>query len=171
MEQFQTGGIEAAVIRNIRISSHDLRISLVGLSNKPGVAAAIFDELGKGGINVNLIVQNMKKQDDDSADISFTILPEDEGKVKTQLEAAKGKKLIEDYFVHGDQKIFVIEGDGMQTHTDIAARIFKRLGDARINIEMICTSELEISCAVSADNVQASLEMLHQEFKEEIKAN
>ncbi len=161
-------GIEAAVIRNIRISKHDLRVSLNGVKNTPGGAASIFGELAKGDINVNLIVQNMTLKGEGWTDISFTVKQSDLDRVTSVLEQIKSKEMIEGFFVHEDEKIFVVEGDGMQTHSDIAARIFKRLGDAKVNIEMICTSELEISCAVRSATIDSSLEMLRQEFKNEI---
>jgi aspartate kinase len=162
--------IEAAIIRDIRVSEDDLRVSLRGLSNVPGTAAKIFTALASENVNVNLIVQNMTIKGEDWADISFTVNPSEIEKVRRVLNKAREQKLIDGYESHEEEKILVVEGDGMQTHTDIAARIFKRLGEAGINIEMICTSELEISCAVSQTTSDASLQMLREEFKEEISS-
>jgi len=167
MSQLKQQGIEAAVIRDIRVSETDLRVSLNGLANEPGTAAKIFDILSEDNINVNLIVQNMTKKGKDWADISFTILPSDLETVHKVLAQAQDQELIKGYDTHQDENIIIVEGDGMQTHTDIAARIFQRLGKAGINIEMICTSELEISCAVSNVTSKAGLKMLCKEFMEE----
>ena len=162
--------IEAAVIRDIRINEKECRVSLNGVANAPGTAAEIFAALADGDINVNLIVQNMTSRGYDWADISLTVDSTAMEKVGAVLDKAVEQKLLKRYDVHDDEKILVVEGDGMQTHTDIASRIFHRLGAAGINIEMICTSELEISCAVNTSTSGVSLKMLKDEFKDEINS-
>ena len=150
-------------IRGISFTKNDAKLTLVGVKDKPGVAASIFKPLFNNSINVDMVVQNISAGGKET-DLTFTIKLEDLNKTRKLVEKNKEikfKKLIVNKNV---SKVSII-GVGMITTPGITFRMFKALAKKKINIEVISTSEIKISVLVNKKNLKKSIEILHQEFK------
>ena len=155
--------MEQAIISGITHDRSEAKLTVRGVPDKPGVAADLFEPLAAGDVNVDMIVQNIGH--DGSTDISFTVpkalvshAADVAGKVANELGAQA---------VEVDEQIGKVSlvGAGMKSHPGVAARVFRSLADAGINIEMISTSTIRISCIVRADQVEAAVQALHKEFE------
>jgi len=150
-------------IRGISFTKNDSKLSLIGVKDKPGVAASIFKPLYENSINVDMVVQNISA-DSRETDLTFTIKLEDLIKTRRLLEnnkSIKFKKLV----VNKNVSKVSIVGVGMITTPGITYRMFKALAKEKINIEVISTSEIKISVLINKKNLKKSVEILHQEFK------
>ena len=150
-------------IRGISFTKNDSKLSLIGVKDKPGVAASIFKPLYENSINVDMVVQNISA-DSRETDLTFTIKLEDLIKTRRLLEnnkSIKFKKLV----VNENVSKVSIVGVGMITTPGITYRMFKALAKEKINIEVISTSEIKISVLINKKNLKKSVEILHQEFK------
>ena len=150
-------------IRGISFTKNDAKLTLVGVKDKPGVAASIFKPLFDNSINVDMVVQNISAGGKET-DLTFTIKLEDLNKTRKLVEKNKEikfKKLIVNKNV---SKVSII-GVGMITTPGITFRMFKALAKKKINIEVISTSEIKISVLVNKRNLKKSVEILHHEFK------
>ena len=155
--------ISKNTIRGISFTKNDSKITLVGVRDKPGVAASIFKPLYENSINVDMVVQNISANSRET-DLTFTIKLEDLSKTRRILEnnnSIKFKKLLVNKNV---SKVSII-GVGMITTPGITYRMFKALAKKKINIEVISTSEIKISVLINKKNLKKSVEILHQEFK------
>jgi aspartate kinase len=130
--------------------------------DRPGVAAALFGTLARSGINVDMIVQNVSH--DGTTDISFTVPRAnlaDAEQVSRQVSDGIGAGSVD---VDPDIAKVSVVGAGMKSQPGVAARMFETLAAAGINIEMISTSAIRISCVVRADQVEAAVKVLHEAF-------
>ena len=155
--------ISKNTIRGISFTKNDSKITLIGVKDKPGVAASIFKPLYENSINVDMVVQNISA-DSRETDLTFTIKLEDLIKTRRILEnnrSIKFKKLVVNKNV---SKVSII-GVGMITTPGTTYRMFKALAKEKINIEVISTSEIKISVLINKKNLKKSVEILHQEFK------
>ena len=158
-----TPNIEKPVVRGVTLTGNEAKITICNVPDKPGIAAKIFNELAKAHINVDMIVQNVSHRK--STDISFTI-PKS-GLSKSIKTAKKIAKNIGAKSVLSDENVVKVSavGVGMKSHSGVAARCFSVLAKNKINIEMISTSEISISCVVRKDAGKKALRALHKEFK------
>ena len=150
-------------IRGISFTKNDAKLTLVGVKDKPGVAASIFKPLFENSINVDMVVQNISAVGKET-DLTFTIKLEDLSKTRKLVENNKEinfKNLI----VNKNVSKVSIVGVGMITTPGITFRMFKALAKKKINIEVISTSEIKISVLINKKNLKKSVEILHQEFK------
>jgi len=150
-------------IRGISFTKNDAKLTLVGVKDKPGVAASIFKPLFENSINVDMVVQNISAGGKET-DLTFTIKLEDLNKTRKLVENNKEinfKNLIVNKKV---SKVSIV-GVGMITTPGITFRMFKALAKKKINIEVISTSEIKISVLINKKNLKKSVEILHQEFK------
>ena len=153
-------------IRNkARAIAHDLdvaKVSVLGIPDKPGAASSIFEPLAKANISVDTIVQNSSVAN--LADLSFTVSTGDVSKAMTIVNPVI-KSLGAKGTISDDQlaKISVV-GTGMQNSPGYAAKMFRTLSDQGINIQMITTSEIRITCIISRDKVKDALKSLHKAF-------
>ena len=140
----------------------EARVTLAGVRDEPGVAAQIFGALAGANVNVDMIIQNEPVSADQKADLSFTVDP---GDLQTATEALDRLEICER--LGTDERIgkVSIVGAGMRSHPGVAAKVFQTLGDGGINIEMISTSPIKISCVIAADQVPAAVKALHQAFE------
>ena len=155
--------INNKIVTGISSTQNDSKVSLIGVKDKPGVAAAIFKPLSKNLINVDMVVQNISANGKET-DLTFTIKTEDLNKTKKIIEENKTinyRKLI---FEKGVSKISII-GVGMITTPGVTFRMFQTLANKKINIKVISTSEIKISVLVDKKNTQNALIALHKEFK------
>ena len=155
--------INNKIITGISSTQNDAKVTLVGVKDKPGIAAAIFKPLSKNSINVDMVVQNISANGKET-DLTFTIKSEDLAKTRKIINENKSinfKKLIFDKNV---SKISII-GVGMITTPGVTFRMFQALANQKINIQVISTSEIKISVLVNKINVKKAISVLHKEFK------
>jgi aspartate kinase len=149
-------------VRGIAQEKKVAKITVVGVLDRPGVAAAIFEPLGKAGISVDVIVQNIGRSG--RTDLTFSVAEADL-KAAEKLVKAAGKEVGATRVVSagGIAKLSIV-GTGMLGTPGIAARMFRALAEAGINIEMISTSEIRITCLVARDQVEKGVRVLHKTF-------
>ena len=151
------------VISGISSTQNDAKVTLVGVKDKPGVAAMIFKPLYKNLINVDMVVQNISANGKET-DLTFTIKNEDLKKTKKIINANKKINYKRLLFEKNVSKISII-GVGMITTPGVTFRMFQALANKKINIQVISTSEIKISVLISKRNLKKALEALHKEFK------
>jgi aspartate kinase len=149
-------------VRGIAEESNVAKITVVGVPDRPGVAAAIFEPLGAAGISVDVIVQNIgrSRHTDLTFSVSETDLRAAEKIVKAAAKTIGAKKVLS---AAGIAKLSIV-GTGMLGMPGIAGRMFRALADAGINIEMISTSEIRITCLVQRAQVMKGVRVLHKAF-------
>ena len=151
------------IITGISSTNNDSKVTLVGVKDKPGVAASIFKPLSKNLINVDMVVQNISANGQET-DLTFTIKTEDLNITKKIIKANKQINFRKLLFEKGVTKISII-GVGMITTPGVTFRMFQALANKKINIQVISTSEIKISVLVDKKNTKKALVALHKEFK------
>ncbi len=156
--------MEQALISGVAHDRGEAKITVVGVPDKIGEAAAIFQTVADNEINVDMIVQNVSHVDTSRTDISFTLPKTDGRKAIQALEAIKDRVGFQD-LLYNDQigKVSVV-GVGMRSHPGVTAKFFSALAEADVNLEMISTSEIRISVVVDADRVDAAVAAAHTAF-------
>jgi aspartate kinase len=154
--------MEQAIISGVTHDTGEAKVTIEHVPDRPGVAAMIFRDLAEGGINVDMIVQNVSSAG--HTDISFTVPRPDVERASQCME-----KIVVDTESRGfatDEHIGRVSliGAGMRTHPGIAAKMFETLAHEAINIEMISTSTIRISCVVAEDDVERAVRSLHAAF-------
>ncbi len=155
--------INNKIITGISSTQNDAKVTLVGVKDKPGVAAAIFKPLSKGMVNVDMVVQNISANGKET-DLTFTIKSEDLNKTKKIIQGNKNINFRKVLLNKGVSKISVI-GVGMITTPGVTFRMFQTLANKKINIQVISTSEIKISVLVDKKDTKKALLALHSEFK------
>jgi aspartate kinase len=154
--------MERPLVTAVTHSSAEARVTLTGVRDEPGIAGTIFSALADANINVDMIIQNEPVSDDAKADLSFTV-------PRGELEQARGaiESLGAGESVQTDDAIgkVSIVGAGMKSHPGVAAKVFQTLGDNGINIEMISTSPIKISCVIDSGRVPEAVQALHSAFE------
>lgn len=158
-------------VRNkVRGIAHDLdvaKITVIGVPDRPGVAAAIFQPLAKAGISIDTIVQNASINN--IADLTFTVVKSDLTRamevVRSVATSIGAKECV------SDSKLGTVSiiGTGMQNIPGYAARMFGALSEQDINIQLITTSDIRITCIIEADRVKDAVRILHRAFELEVK--
>ncbi|MCR3921706.1 MAG: aspartate kinase [Firmicutes bacterium] len=154
---------KGTVIRGIACDEGQVKFAVLGVPDKPGVAARIFSAIGQAGVNVDLIVQSIRREGEN--DILFTVAGEEYEKVHAVLEPLVqelGARRLQHQ--RGLAKISVV-GAGMIDNTGVAAGMFQALANAGVNIEIISTSEIKISCLISDEGLIAAAQAIHAYFK------
>jgi aspartate kinase len=150
-------------VRGIAQESNVAKITVVGVPDRPGVAAAIFEPLGAAGISVDVIVQNIGRSG--HTDLTFSVAESElkaaEKLVKAAAKTVNAKRVVS---AAGVAKLSIV-GTGMLGAPGIAGRMFRALADAGVNIEMISTSEIRITCLVARDQVEKGVRILHKAFE------
>lgn len=154
--------MEKVVVSGISYNKDEARITLVNVPDKPGVAAKLFGEISNGNIVVDMIIQNSSK--DGSTDLTFTV-PRTDLK-KALLLVNNVAKELEVQTVLYDENVAKVSivGLGMRSHSGVAAKMFDVLGKAGINILMISTSEIKVSCAIDEKYTELAVRVLHDAF-------
>jgi aspartate kinase len=154
--------MERPLVTAVTHSDGEARVTLSGVRDEPGVAGRIFGALAAANVNVDMIIQNEPVSDDQLADLSFTV---DRSDLEGALEAIEGLGVSSE--VQKDERIgkVSIVGAGMRSHPGVAAKVFGTLGESGINIEMISTSPIKISCVIDADDVPKAVKALHEAFE------
>lgn len=163
-EELEGPDMEEAIITGIAHDRDEAKITVVGVPDRPGNAAAIFQAIADADINIDMVVQNISDLSVERTDITFT-LPAAEGRKGVDaLERVKDQVGF-DRVRYDDQigKVSVV-GVGMRSHPGVTATFFKALADAEVNLQMISTSEIRISVIVSADEVNQAVQAAHTAF-------
>ncbi len=155
--------INNKIVTGISSTQNDSKISLIGVRDKPGIAAAIFKPLSKNLINVDMVVQNISANGKET-DLTFTIKTDDLNKTKKIIQNNKSIKFRKLLLKKDVSKISVI-GVGMITTPGVTFRMFQTLANKKINIQVISTSEIKISVLIDKKNTKKALIALHKEFK------
>ena len=155
--------INGKIIAGISSTQNDAKVTLVGVKDKPGVAAMIFKPLSKNLINVDMVVQNISANGKET-DLTFTIKTDDLSKTKKIIEANKNIKFRKLLLKKNVSKVSII-GVGMITTPGVTFRMFQTLAKKKINIQVISTSEIKISVLIDKKNTKKALVALHKEFR------
>jgi len=155
--------INNKIVTGISSTQNDSKVSLIGVRDKPGVAASIFKPLSKNSINVDMVVQNISANGKET-DLTFTIKTEDLNKTKKIIQSNRSIKFRKLILKKDVSKISVI-GVGMITTPGVTFRMFQTLANKKINIQVISTSEIKISVLIDKKNTKKALIALHKEFK------
>ena len=151
------------IITGISSTKNDAKITIIGVNDRPGVAASIFKPLSKNHINVDMVVQNISL-DGKETDLTFTVKADNLKKTEKLIKQNKKISFKKLSFDKGVSKVSII-GVGMITTPGITYRMFQALASKKINILVISTSEIKISVLVSAKHVKRAIAALHKEFK------
>ena len=136
---------------------------MIGVKDKPGVAASIFEPLSKNLINVDMVVQNISANGKET-DLTFTIKSDDLNKTQSLIKKNKKIKFRNIIIDKNVSKLSII-GVGMITTPGVTYRMFQALADKKINILVISTSEIKISVLINKNNLKKAVAALHKEFK------
>ena len=155
--------INNKIITGITSTQNDSKVTLIGVKDKPGVAASIFKPISKNAINVDMVVQNVSANGSET-DLTFTIKTEELNKTKKIIQENKNINFRKLLIEKGVSKISII-GVGMIATPGVTFRMFQALANKNINIKVISTSEIKISVLVDKKNTKKALKALHTEFK------
>ncbi len=155
--------INNKIVTGISTTQNDSKVSLIGVKDKPGVAASIFKPLSKNSINVDMVVQNISANGKET-DLTFTIKTEDLNKTKKILKENSNINFRKLLLKKDVSKISII-GVGMITTPGVTFRMFQALANKRINIQVISTSEIKISVLIDNKDTKKALIALHKEFQ------
>jgi aspartate kinase len=156
--------VEQPLITAVTHSVAEAKITLAGVPDEPGAAARIFGALAEANVNVDMIVQNEPASAGGRAEISFTVPHEDLRTSRAALESLAGDAYAE-LIADAEMGKVSIVGAGMRSHPGVAAKVFRVLAEEGVNIEMISTSPIKISCVIGRDRVEQTVALLHTAFE------
>ena len=156
--------MERPLVTAVTHSTAEARLTLTGLPDEPGIAAAVMGALTAANVNVDMIIQNEAKTDGHLADMSFTVPRDDLDAARESLGRLRDELGFGE--IQSDERMGKVSvvGAGMKSHPGVAFTTFKALGDAGVNIEMISTSPIKISCVVREEKVATAVRELHTAF-------
>ena len=154
--------INSKIITGISSTDNDAKVTLLGVKDRPGIAASIFKPLSQNSINVDMVVQNISSNGKET-DLTFTIKSYDLSKTKKIIKKNKNIKFKKMIFDKNVSKVSII-GVGMVTTPGVTYRMFQALAKKNINIQVISTSEIKISVLIKKTNVKKAIRCLHKEF-------
>lgn len=156
--------VEKPLITAVTHSTSEARITLVGVPDEPGAAARIFEALAGANVNVDMIDQNVPTSTGRLAEISFTVPREDLRAALHSLAPLAGESFSELIEQEEIGKVSIV-GAGMRSHPGVAAKVFRVLAAEGVNIEMISTSPIKISCVIDRKRVERAVQVLHSAFE------
>ncbi len=159
----QEPGVEEPIIRAVTHDQSESKVTVLDVPDKPGVSAVLFRALADEGVNVDMIVQNASEQG--ATDISFTVPSEDVERTETIINSGVADQLGARSVVTTAEigKVSVV-GAGMKSNPGVAAKMFEVLAENHINIEMISTSAIRVSCVIDTDKTEEAVQYLHTAF-------
>ena len=155
--------MENIVVSGVAINKDEAKVTICDVPDKPGIAAKIFKELAKSNVNVDMIIQNVSRTG--ATDLSFTVMGSELNKTVKCSKEASSKVGAGDVTVDKNIAKVSIVGIGMKSHSGVAADMFEALAEKGINIEMISTSEIKISCVVKKSLGEAAVRAIHDKFR------
>jgi aspartate kinase len=156
--------MEQPIIAGVAHDLGDAKITVVGVPDRPGMAAAIFQAVADAGINMDMIVQNVSVHESGATDVTFTCPRGDATKAELALRRIEKEVNFKD--IDTDENIGKISlvGAGMRSHPGVSATFFKAIADAGVNVEMISTSEIRISVVTRAEDAEKAVTAIHTAF-------
>lgn len=154
--------MEEPIISGVITNPDCAKITICGIPDRPGTAAEIFEALAERAINVDIIVQSQSK--DEKANISFTVDKADLSASLASIEKTKETLGVEQILFDENVSKVSIVGVGMRSHPGVAAKMFRLLSEKKINIDMISTSEIKISCIIEKNKMEEAARALHRGF-------
>tara|TARA_Y200000002_G_scaffold64427_1_gene49443 strand:- start:11819 stop:13039 length:1221 start_codon:yes stop_codon:yes gene_type:complete len=154
--------MEEAIVSGVTHNDKEIKFTLFGVPDQPGIAGTVFGSLSEIGTNVDMIVQNVSK--DSITDISFTAPSEQQSEVEEVLKQISDKLNAKGFDVDQNIGRVSIIGAGMKSESGVASKMFKILGESGINISMISTSPIRVSCVINSKDIDQALNVLHEEF-------
>jgi aspartate kinase len=160
----EDAALEGMVVSGVAHDKGEARVHVVGIEDRPGVAAELFEKIAEKNVSVDMIVQNVTTDADARAAITFTIAKADLARAKPWIESVvKGLGAREVRYDEDVVKVSVV-GLGMRSHAGVAARMFRILANEGINIQAISTSEIKVSCLVASKYTELAVRALHDGF-------
>jgi aspartate kinase len=156
--------VEQPIIAGVAHDRSEAKVTVVGVPDKPGEAALIFETIADAAINIDMIVQNVSAAATGLTDISFTLPKSDGRRAMDALDAQQGAIGFESLRYDDEIGKVSLVGAGMRTHPGVSASFFRALAEAGVNVEMISTSEIRISVVTRADDVDAAVTAVHTAF-------
>ncbi len=155
--------MEKAIVSGVAYNKNEAKVTICGIPDRPGVAASIFSAISDQGIVVDMIIQNISAEG--LTDLTFTVPKLDYDLALTSLQNINQELGAQD--INGDKDIAKVSivGIGMRTHANVASRMFATLARENINIMMISTSEIKVSCVIAEKYTELAVRVLHQEFE------
>ena len=154
--------MEDIVVSGVALNKDEAKVTICDVPDKPGIAAKIFKDIAKADINVDMIVQNVSRTG--ATDVSFTVPGSDLNRtIKVSKDISKKVGAGEITFDKEIAKVSIV-GIGMRSHSGVAANMFEALAEKDINIEMISTSEIKISCVVNKKHGEEAVRAIHEKF-------
>ena len=158
----ETKKMEKALVSGVTLNEDEAKVTILKVPDRPGIAAKVFGRIAEGHINIDMIIQN--KSTTNYTDISFTVY-------KSELKRAvpvirKAAELVKARGIQVDDNIAKVSlvGVGMKSYPGVAAAMFGALAEKKINIEMISTSEIKISCVIEGSKGKKAVQVIHKEF-------
>ena len=161
----ETRTMEEIVVRGVALDKHQAKFTLVGVPDRPGVAAKVFRALADATISVDMIVQNIGRGSDTPlTDVSFTVDKPDIDRARKAIDSVKADSGFQEVVI--DERIgkLSLVGVGMRSHAGVAAKMFETLAGEGINIEMISTSEIKISVVIELSKGEQAVRAVHDAF-------
>jgi aspartate kinase len=157
--------MEHPLVTAVTHSTDEARVTLTGLPDRPGVAGRVLTAMAEANVNVDMIIQNEPETEGHGADMSFTVPRADLVVASEKLEQIKGELGFGDIVTDPTMGQVSLVGAGMKSHPGVAAKAFSVIGEAGINIEMISTSPIKISCVIRQDDVEKAVVQLAAAFE------
>ena len=155
--------LEKAIISGVTHDTSEAKATVLAVPDRPGIAARIFRALADAGVNIDMIVQNVSAEG--ATDISFTLPKTDLPAAEPILEVLASEIGAKGVVYDPDVAKVSLIGAGMKSHPGVAADMFEALGEADINIEIISTSSIRVSCVVRASEVERAVQAVHDRFR------
>jgi aspartate kinase len=157
--------MESNVVSGIAFSRDEAKMTLVSVADRPGIAAAIFTALSDGGVNVDMIVQNISEEG--RTDMTWSCPVDQIKRAEVAIDAAKksGELNFDDLIADTDVAKVSVVGIGMRSHTGVAAKMFQVLSNEGVNIKVITTSEIKISVLIDRKYMELAVQALHDAFE------
>jgi aspartate kinase len=156
--------VEHPLITAVTHSTGEARVTLLGVPDTPGIAGRVTTALAEANVNIDMIIQNEPVSEGVRADMSFTVPKDEVDAARIALDPIAGELGIDIATDDGMGKVSIV-GAGMKSHPGVAAKVFRTLGEHEINIEMISTSPIRISCVVPVGKVPEAVRALHAAFE------
>ena len=154
--------MEDVLVNGVTMNKGEAKVTICDVPDRPGIAAYIFKDLAKADINVDMIIQNISRTG--YTDMSFTVPLNELNRCKKTMEGISKKVKAKGAIYNSDIAKISIVGVGMKSHSGVAAKMFEALASKKINIDMISTSEIKISCVIKKKKAEEAVKALHKAF-------
>jgi len=155
--------MEEVLVSGVTMNKGEAKVTICDVPDRPGIAAYIFKDLAKADINVDMIIQNISRTG--YTDMSFTVPLSELNRCKKAVEGVAKKVKAKDAIYNSEIAKVSIVGVGMKSHSGVAAKMFEALASKKINIDMISTSEIKISCVIKKNRAEDAVRALHGAFR------